>query len=185
MLQKHCLSIGVTISNRYQKALPEQAFLLDCFEYQDGRLFWKHRPKEHFDEEWKWKRAGTRDAGREVRTITSHGYVAVSIDKYRYQVHRIIWKMLTGQEPIEDIDHIDGDRQNNKIENLRDVSHRENIWNREISGVSTRSDGTFVTRIGCSFNDKELAEEFYKRLRPFVEETYYSLVGGKKIELPK
>jgi len=58
------------------------------------------------------------------------GYVQVSIDGRHYKLHRLIWKMKHGCDPTGQIDHIDGNRQNNSIINLRDVTSMENCRNR-------------------------------------------------------
>lgn len=68
------------------------------------------------------------------------GYVAVKIDSKTYKAHRIIWKMHHNTEP-EEIDHIDRNPQNNRIENLRGVTKSQNQHNARMrldnsSGVS-------------------------------------------------
>lgn len=68
------------------------------------------------------------------------GYVCVTISGQKYPAHRIIWKMVHGADPLT-IDHIDGDKTNNRLENLRNVSDLENQHNRKLnannsSGVS-------------------------------------------------
>jgi hypothetical protein len=53
--------------------------------------------------------------------------------KYRYKTykaHRLAWLYVYGEEPKEDIDHIDGDTSNNRIENLREVAHSTNMKNK-------------------------------------------------------
>jgi hypothetical protein len=77
----------------------------------------------------------SKRAGRK----TPAGYYIVSIDGVTWREHRIIWEWVHGQALAEDyeIDHIDGDRGNNRIENLRKVSRRENQWN-----AQTRKDNT-------------------------------------------
>lgn len=47
-----------------------------------------------------------------------------------YLTHRVIWYLYYGEWPLFQIDHIDRDTKNNKVENLRDVSARVNIQNR-------------------------------------------------------
>lgn len=48
----------------------------------------------------------------------------------RYQVTHIIWVIYYGKWPDEFIDHIDHNRQNNRISNLREATRAENGWNR-------------------------------------------------------
>lgn len=62
-----------------------------------------------------------RRAGDLAGHVTTAGYRRVCIggDENRFLAHRIVWKMVTGEEPPEFIDHIDGDGQNNAWGNLR------------------------------------------------------------------
>jgi hypothetical protein len=93
--------------------------LNDIFNYQDGSLFWK-------------KNTGRRTkigdiAGRSC----SNGYRMVGLFKRAYLEHRLIFMFHNGYFPKE-VDHIDGDKLNNKIENLRPASHLENLLNQKI-----------------------------------------------------
>lgn len=84
-----------------------------------------------------------RDDGRLVRKISiqsrsqagsvaggnsTRGVVIVSVDYRRYKAHRLIWLWHYGILPPE-IDHIDGDPSNNRIENLRAATHATNMKN--------------------------------------------------------
>lgn len=69
------------------------------------------------------------DVGDEVGNLGNR-YFETSIDGVGYICHRIIWEIFNG--PIPDgliIDHIDGNPQNNKIDNLRLVTHKQNARN--------------------------------------------------------
>lgn len=58
------------------------------------------------------------------------GYLQVNLGNYGvHLVHRLVWQYHTGEEPDGILDHIDGNKTNNKIENLRIVSYQENAWN--------------------------------------------------------
>lgn len=57
------------------------------------------------------------------------GYKRILIDGELVFQHRIIWKLVFGVEP-KYIDHTDRDKSNNRLNNLRDVSHQENMRNR-------------------------------------------------------
>lgn len=58
-----------------------------------------------------------------------HGYGQVSIDGKKYKTHRLIWLMVHGSFPEHEIDHIDRDKMNNRIRNLRSVTAAENKHN--------------------------------------------------------
>lgn len=69
------------------------------------------------------------------------GYRRVCVDGTYVYIHRIVWWMLTGKEVPDDlyIDHIDGNRLNNNIDNLRLASAQENQYNkfRQTNGTSS------------------------------------------------
>ena len=83
-----------------------QELALKFFEYKDGVLYWKSMPYKRND--LIGTEAGTLDGDR--RQIT--------INKKHYKTHRLVYLMFHGFMPKE-IDHIDGDSQNNKFENLK------------------------------------------------------------------
>lgn len=59
----------------------------------------------------------------------TRGYLQLMVDGHMTFVHRFIWFYVHGTWPIGNIDHIDGNRSNNRIANLRDVSQAMNIQN--------------------------------------------------------
>jgi hypothetical protein len=80
------------------------------------------------------------ETGREAFRVVSNGYRQGCVLGEKYSAHRIVWKLMTGEEP-DQIDHIDGDRLNNRFENLRNVSASENQRNKKLgrnnkSGIS-------------------------------------------------
>ncbi len=174
------------MTKMYMKELPSVEFLEECFKYEQasGFLIWKERPEKHFDEKWKHKRQLNTHAGVIAGHKTSNGYWSVSINKEIFQVHRIIWKMFKGVDPTEDIDHIDGNRANNKIKNLQSISHRENVWKGSRSGACQMANGLWLARISKSFDNFEDCAKFYKIVSDFADEAYYKVMGGKKIPLP-
>lgn len=99
------------------KRYPKQPELLELFEYQDnGDLKWK-QPVGH--------KRGT-------------GYIFVKIGSAAFALHRIIWMMHNGPIPPDRfLDHIDGNRSNNRITNLRLVTPRQSSSNRSIRTDNT------------------------------------------------
>ena len=67
-------------------------------------------------------------AGKSVGAITN-GHIQICIDYKRYYAHRLAWFYHYGTWPPDQIDHIDRNGLNNKIDNLRLASNRENMCN--------------------------------------------------------
>jgi hypothetical protein len=69
-----------------------------------------------------------------VITSKQRGYIECRVyyatKPYNVLGHRLAWFLHYGTLPINSIDHIDGNKSNNKIDNLRDVTNQENHWNR-------------------------------------------------------
>lgn len=82
---------------------------------------------------WRVKR-GSVAAGQAIECVNGHGYVVVRLNKKLHLAHRVIWLLVTGGAPMEDIDHINGNRTDNRIANLREASRQENIHNRKTRG---------------------------------------------------
>ena len=57
------------------------------------------------------------------------GYIKIRIDKIAYSAHRLAWLYMYGCWPAKQIDHINRVKNDNRIENLRDVSQQNNVWN--------------------------------------------------------
>lgn len=83
---------------------------------------------------------GSAKKDTEAGYIAEDGYRRVRADGKYYYVHRLTWHLLTNKEVPEDlfIDHVDGNRANNHIENLRLASSLENQYNkaRQTGGTS-------------------------------------------------
>jgi hypothetical protein len=78
-----------------------------------------------------WKRnIGRARAGKEAGTICEHGYRQLQVEGVRYYAHRLAWFFAYGQWPADQIDHINGDRADNRLCNLRESSQQDNCRNR-------------------------------------------------------
>lgn len=99
--------------NKKNLPLPKQSRLKELFTYDNGKLVRNIS-------------VGNSAAGKVIiGKLEKSGYYRMNIDGNSYLTHRVIWKLLKGTEP-EFIDHIDQNRINNKIENLRQCTKNEN-----------------------------------------------------------
>ena len=112
----------MVIYSNNQSITQEQ--LHHLYEYRDGELYYKTKTSRKLK------------IGDVVGTTNSFGYKVTKIDYKSYRVHRLIFMYHYGYMP-KIIDHIDGNRSNNRIENLREVSQGQNQYNRKIKTSST------------------------------------------------
>lgn len=114
----------------------------------EGTLTWKQRSRDRFSSENRWLKYNESKAGTSCGTLTKRGYVVVSFDGTQYYVHRLVWLLSYGEWPSEYIDHINRDKSDNKLENLRIVSSGEN--SRNVSKSSRNTSG----QVGVSYCDQ-------------------------------
>lgn len=137
------------------KFLPPIEYLRECFAYdhETGVLTWKHRPEEHFASKAIWATWNRQNANRPAGLIDSLGYCVVHLGR-RYRVHRIIWKLMTGEEPPKTIDHRDRNSANNAWNNLRAATMSQQNFNAQMPvgmtgcrGVTKEKNGRYGARI--------------------------------------
>lgn len=137
------------------------------FFYQDGHLYWCRDRGSN-------AKSGSR-AGRLLKT----GYISIHVSGRRYQEHRLVFLYHFGFMPKQ-IDHINGIKDDNRIENLREANHSLNQMNTTPRssesgerGVRYRSDrNKWIARIYKngkeirigSFSTKEEATSAYKQV---------------------
>ena len=140
----------------------DHTLVKSLFNYKDGDLYWKKNNKM----------AGS---------LKPTGYIVVEVNNKNMMAHRLIWMYHYGKAD-QFIDHIDGNKSNNKIENLRLATKSENCLNKKITtlnktgckGVRFRKDtGKYEARISYnknriilgSFDNLELADLVAKEAR--------------------
>jgi AP2 domain. len=62
----------------------------------------------------------------------STGYHRIRIGAHTYSTHRLAWLYVTGEWPQHELDHINGERADNRWQNLREATHQQNAFNRKL-----------------------------------------------------
>lgn len=106
------------------KQILTQELLYTLFDYREGNLFWKKTL------------SNVATAGSKAGTVEKDRYIRISIEKKDYYAHRIIYMMFYGYMP-KIVDHIDGNKQNNNISNLRAISKAGNALNSKVRKDNT------------------------------------------------
>lgn len=115
--------------------LPTVEFLRVCMVYtpRTGLLRWRVRPRNHFANAQAYSRWNNRYAGKEA-----FGYVHTKRAKYGavgnrwFYAHRVIWKIVTGKDPLFPPDHRDRNPANNQWKNLRKATPSQNGMNHSL-----------------------------------------------------
>lgn len=120
------------------------------YEPETGVFFWLPRSEATCGTKHETDRWNTRYSGKEPFPEDFKGYRRIQIFRKRYLAHRVAWAIYTGKWPAEQIDHINGDRSDNRIANLREASRAENNRNKSSSAGSTSQ------YVGVSWCNKNL-----------------------------
>lgn len=94
--------------------------ILEKFELRDGVVCHKYAT---------FGRTGAIPAGSPAGYTTHNGYLMCCVQGNRLQAHRIAWALVYGEVPTGDLDHIDGNKQNNHPSNLRLATRSQNNYN--------------------------------------------------------
>lgn len=136
---------------------------------------------------WKSYRNPQAIEGQRAGHISNTGgYLVIGIDNKVMQAHRLAWLHYFGAWPTEQIDHINHNKLDNRISNLREVSQRQNLHNKSKSkanssgntGVYKTNTGKWIARICVNrqqinlgtfsnFNDAVLARQNANKLHNF------------------
>ncbi len=94
---------------------------------------------------------GRKKAGMRAGWLRNDGYIETEVDGKGYKSHRLAWLYIYGNWPAYHIDHIDGDRSNNRLSNLRDVNRFFNSQNQRLPHKINKSGFLGVHKNGCKF----------------------------------
>lgn len=87
-----------------------------------------------------------RVAGASAGGVVTKGYIQVRVDGVAYMAHRIIWMWVKGKIPDCEIDHRNGVKGDNRIENLREATDSQNSQNQHRAKVTNKSGYLGVSR---------------------------------------
>ena len=100
---------------------------------------------------WKVNRGRLCKKGNIAGSTDSWGHRQICIDGTKILAHRLAWIYVYGKLPKYQIDHIDGNKQNNAIKNLRDVDQFINQQNRKNARVDSSSGFIGVQKNGRKY----------------------------------
>ena len=140
-----------------------QKELNEIFKYENGNLYWNISKK------------GIKK-GNKAGCLNKSGYRIIRINQKTYFAHRIIFMMFHGYMPNQ-LDHINGIKNDNRIENLRIATHGQNQQNRGMfknnsTGVKnvTFERGKWRVKLGINGKNKHFGYYFDINVAKFVAE---------------
>lgn len=130
---------------------------------------------------WLVDRTTQTRAGDVAGSVKHDGYIAIGLHRKHYKAHRLAWLFTYGVWPTHQIDHINGNKSDNRITNLREATAAENHQNRKkprtntsgYIGVYKDVSGKWAARIRINpnriflglFDTPEKAAEAYKNAK--------------------
>ena len=163
-----------------------------------GDMTWSTRQKSDYANDGLWKRFNRIRAGKPACHLDSvSGYMITAVrlggEEMYIRAHRLAWALTTGHWPTESIDHINGNRSDNRLSNLRQATSAENSRNMKLScknssGVSgvnfCNTRGKWVAKIMNGETRRHLGyfaskeEACYARKRAEIVLGYHANHGG-------
>jgi hypothetical protein len=137
----------------------------EFLDYNDntGKLYWKVRDIKYFNDGERKANAcsiwNSRYSGKEAGCIDGSNRIIIRIFKNTFFAHRLAFIIMKGREPIEQIDHINGDSLDNRWCNLRECFDYENKQN-----LTLRSDSSTKVQ-GVYFHKKRTKNPYESRIR--------------------
>lgn len=149
-----------------RKNYPSREYLHECLRYENGKLFWRVRPRHHFKSEKDMKIWNIRYSNKEAGCLAlmgpknkkEHRWV-LNINSSLYRRSSIVWLLHSDKDfkSEEELDHKNNNQLDDDIENLRLATRIDNVRNRKktsnnksgYKGVFIRKDtGAICARIG-------------------------------------
>ena len=137
---------------------------------------------------WRGNRGRYYRGGRVAGHKDSKGYICIGILGISYRAHRLAWLYVYGCWPEKQIDHINGERADNRISNLRDVGCELNSQNK-LSAMKTSKSGllgVYFDKSHKKWRAEIIANSRRHRLGRFdtAEEAHAAYLGAKAVLHP-
>jgi hypothetical protein len=160
--------VGVILVRVWRSDMLTSSYIQSIFDYKDGNLY---------NKDFRGPRALK---GAKAGSTRKDGYVRINVDGKSYLAHRLIW-LWHGKELIQglELDHINGNKSDNRIENLRQATRLQNEYNKPKRGYRFES-GKWRMRMKINgknkhlgmFDTEEQAKEFYNLAAELVHGEY-------------
>lgn len=158
---------------------PELLRELLIYDGDTGKLFWRHRDIKWFKTYRSFCSWNAKNAGKvALSAVGSEGYLKGTVLGIWVRAHRVAWAIHSGKWPKDQIDHINGEVQDNRLENLREANQEQNSRNQKLRKGSSVSKGVSFTpgnakpyrarirysgkdhHLGCFFTEEEAADAY-------------------------
>ena len=147
----------------------------------NGSLIWRHGRKH-----------APQYGGMAAGCLDKEGYVVFSFKRKQLRAHRVVWLLPYGKWPTRHLDHINGNKADNRIENLREATCSQNGGNRRpdkgrrFKGVRRVPSGRFVATcnakyVGSFDSEEEAARAYDKRAAELFGEFANLNFGGHQL----
>lgn len=139
------------------KMVYEELTKLLLYDYESGIFYWKINSKN-------------TKIGQKAGTLLDTGYIRITINGVKFKAHRLAWFMYYKELPSNVIDHINHNRADNRIINLRVVSqsinNRNRITNNNKTGVRLMPSGNY--RASIKLNNKTIHIGTFKTIEEAI-----------------
>lgn len=134
---------------------------------------------------WWLSRSNRVKPGDKAGTAAGHGYLVIRVLGVKHYAHRLAWLYQYGAFPDEYIDHVNGNRADNRIANLREATQAENFQNLKRAKRVNKCGYLGVYKIKQADNRWEASiklnrERFYLGLHGSAEEAHAAYVKAKR-----
>jgi hypothetical protein len=120
--------------------------------------------------------------GGKCGTKSRQGYIVLGVKGKLYGAHRVVWAMFYGEQPTGQIDHINGIRSDNRIENLRDVPRHMNQQNQRKASKANKLGLLGVSQSGNGFVAviHKAGKQKYLGIFPTKDEAHQAYLSAKR-----